>query len=244
MESQRVHVFMPSMDGEYVPVNFQPKKDLKESEVLIFLDEDNKQIFIWTGAKSNVRKRFISSQIARQMRLEKGLTHRISTEEQGNETQKFWALINSIGDKEIKASVLLEVTPPVSNFETISSKPVQAKPTPKKTEKVKTKLTTSKLKSPTKVTTPPPTPSKTEKTPEKGRQPVKQIITEESVVAPLEEVFYFSEEVKEEVPLTKAKLLAKSTGKDLIFSNLVLSSASTMGKVVFFSLEKSTKTAS
>ncbi|MHA1973518.1 MAG: hypothetical protein ACTSW1_11020, partial [Candidatus Hodarchaeales archaeon] len=237
MEAQRIHVFMPSMDGEYIPVNFKPKRDLKESEVLIFLDEDNRQIFIWTGSKSNVRKRFISSQIARQMRLEKGMTHRISTEEQGNETQKFWTLINSLGDEEIKASTLLEVTPPVSDFQTISSEPVKPKPAPKK-------QTVTKTSNSTKSTAPPPRPAKTEAKIKAIKSITQKKVVEKAVEEPLEEILYFSEEVKEEVPVTKARLLAKSTGKELIFSNLILSSASTTGKVAFFSLEKSTKTAS
>ena len=96
MSEQQIHVFVPSMDGEYVPVAFtSPEEDMKDSQVLIFVNDEDRQIFIWTGSNSNVRKRFISSQIARQMRMENGLTHRVSTEEQGNETAKFRNFMNS-----------------------------------------------------------------------------------------------------------------------------------------------------
>ena len=115
MDEQRVHVYMPSMDGEYVPVKFtSPAEDLKDTEVLIFLDEGGKHIYIWTGENSSVRKRFISSQIARQMRLEKGMTHRISTEDQGNETVQFNEFIDNLGETPVSATTPLEVTPPVA----------------------------------------------------------------------------------------------------------------------------------
>ena len=115
MDEQRIHVYMPSMDGEYVPVKFtSPAEDLKDTEVLIFLDENNKYIYIWTGENSSVRKRFISSQIARQMRLEKGMTHRISTEDQGNETLQFNEFIGNLRETPVSATTPLEVTPPVA----------------------------------------------------------------------------------------------------------------------------------
>lgn len=92
-----INIFIPTMDGSFVPVTYKSREEtLKSEEVFIFTDEETRDIFIWTGASSNVRKRFISSQIARQIRFEKGMTYHVSTHEEGNETAKFITMMEKI----------------------------------------------------------------------------------------------------------------------------------------------------
>jgi len=237
MNSQRAYAFMPSPDGEYIPVKFKSAKDLKETEVVIFLDEEDRQIFIWTGSKSNVRKRFISSQIARQMRLEKGLTHRISTEDQGNETAKFLEFIDIISKTGISADTLLEVTP-TSLFEVIDEEDINSK------KIIPEAITPKTAPEPpqTSISNGHPTPINNAKTSEVEITPRKESISlEEEFIEEMEDVRYFSSDNVEEVLDSKAKLLSPPSEKNLIFTNLILSSASSGGKVTFYSAPKNSK---
>ncbi len=229
MDEPRIHVFMPSMDGEYVPVTFSsPDKDMKDTEVLIFLDEETRHIYIWTGENSSVRKRFISSQIARQMRLEKGMTHRISTEDQGNETSHFHAFLSKLEGKPITADTLMEVTPVVAastaDVETVFVKPVSASTKKSKDETSKpTKTETIK----TVVTAPSPPPMKKET--KKVEEP--------------SQAYYASDEQTEVLP-TKAKILFSSGKTETILVALHTSSADSDGKIALYSVKKKTKTTS
>ncbi len=234
MDSQRAYAFMPSPDGEYIPVKFKSPKDLKETEVIIFLDEEDRQIFIWTGSKSNVRKRFISSQIARQMRLEKGLTHRISTEDQGNETSKFLEFINIVSEKGLlSANTLLEVTP-TSSFDVIDEKDMKNKKTIP--ESIIPKLAPETPQ--TSITKIPFDTINKSKTIEAEKE---SISLEREEIEEFEDVQYFSSDNVEEVLDSKAKLLSPPSEKDLIFTNLILSSASLGGKLSFYCAPKDSK---
>lgn len=232
MSEQQVHVFIPSMDGEYVPVKFtSPEVDLKDTEVLIFLNEEDRQIFIWTGSNSSVRKRFISSQIARQIRLEKGLTHRISTEDQGNETAKFWEFLDSIKDQSIEAKALFPISPPAISTD-LPDPEIGEIITHPETLRIVTTTKGTQMK-PTKTTVPiaapPPVPKKPEEVEEREEDTgVKN--------------FYFCKTLTTDVPKTKAILLSKSTDKKSILTTLHISTAATEGKVAFYSVPKTSKT--
>lgn len=231
MSEQQVHVFIPSMDGEYVPVTFtSPDEDLKDSEVLIFVNDEDRQIFIWTGSDSSVRKRFISSQIARQMRMEKGLTHRISTEEQGNETAKFWNFMDSLGGKKIQPKKLLEVSPPSFSIDLPEPEPAQVITHPSTLKKVassKSKFIDSPKIPAVEAPIPPPTPKTT--TPVKAKMPEK---------------LYFYKEENTTVTETKAKVLFPAAKEDFVISTLHISTAAQGGRIAFYSVPKKSKTAS
>ncbi|MFX1282478.1 MAG: hypothetical protein ACFFB5_02440 [Promethearchaeota archaeon] len=227
MSEQSVHAFIPSPDGEYIPIKFtSPEKDLKETEVVIFLDEDKRQIFIWTGSNSSVRKRFISSQIARQMRMERGLTHRVSTEDQGNETSAFWEFIESLGGKEISANTLLEVSPPSISTDL---------PEPMPTEIVTHPATLKKVDS-VKTRTPIKAESKSTVSPEPVAKPPPSPVIKESKIE------YYCEEEIAAVTESKAKILFKATNRDLILSTLHTSTAATEGRIALYSLPNDNKT--
>lgn len=241
MSEQRVHVFMPSEDGEYVPVKFvSPENDLKDDGVLIFLDEDERSIFIWTGSESPVRKRFISSQIARQMRLEKGLTHRISTEDQGNETKKFWSFMERLEGKEIQANALLDISPPPGAADLPPAKPKKVKTRLAKKPDV-AKVETLKAISAQKevVTTPTPQKASIEAPPPPTSTAVTPI--ELKKIKPIKEMYFFTDQ-STAVPVTKAKIFYKAVDRNLTLSTLHISTAATEGKIALYNVPKTTNT--
>ncbi|MHA1969110.1 MAG: hypothetical protein ACW964_15090 [Candidatus Hodarchaeales archaeon] len=244
MSEQRVHVFIPSMDGEFVPVSFSAK-DLKDEEVFIILDELERHIFIWTGINSSVRKRFISSQIARQMRLEKGMTHRISTEEQANETQKFTELMERISGDTITAQKQIDFSPVAfsSHPETLKEVSPVKKPIPVEKTPMKAKILTGRAPEP-------PTPSPTKAPPAATiRAPVAKAEPKRSAESKTVEVsrpvtLYFSEDEINEITVAKAKMIFPSTDKNKTISTIHISSAMTKGKIAFYYLPKTSNNAS
>jgi lactocepin len=231
------------MDGEYVPVSFS-SEDLKDEEVFIIVDEIERHIYIWTGLNSSVRKRFISSQIARQIRLEKGMTYKVSTEEQGNETQLFTTMIERLAGEQLNATKTFDVSPVAfsTHPETLKEvSPVKKSipaPTP---EAVPTKAPTA---APTKAPTAAPTKAPT-------KVPTKASITEvkpKPISRPVEvsrpEILYFSEDEEKEINKAKAKMVISSTDKNMIISTIHISSEKTEGKIAFYYLPKTSKTAS
>ncbi len=226
MDEPSIHVFMPSMDGEYVPVSFSsPEQDMKDTEVLIFLDEETRHIYIWTGENSSVRKRFISSQIARQMRLEKGMTHRISTEDQGNETSHFNEFIEKLAGKPTITSTLMEVTPAVAaSTVDIETPEVKSVPAPSKKSDVKTIKPTKVEKTKTTITVPSP-PPKQEKETKKIEEPSQE---------------YFATNEKTDVLASKAKILFPAGKTETALVALHASSAATEGKIALYLLKKKT----
>ncbi|MHA2106116.1 MAG: hypothetical protein ACW99R_00225 [Candidatus Hodarchaeales archaeon] len=233
MTESKIHVYTPSMDGEYVPIKFTSRaEDLKDTEVLIFLDEETRHIFIWTGENSSVRKRFISSQIARQMRLEKGMTHRISTEDQGNETAKFREFMGRLEASPVTISNPLEVTPAV-----VAASISESTPPPKVIKPIKAKTVTDspKAEKVIKPVSPPPPPSKPKEA--KSEKPIEVKEVEES------SILYFAANETVEVTESKAKLLYSAIKNETTLTMLHTSSAATEGKIALFSLKRNTKTA-
>jgi hypothetical protein len=220
------------MDGEYVPVTFStPEQDMKDTEVLIFLDEETRHIYIWTGENSSVRKRFISSQIARQMRLEKGMTHRISTEDQGNETSHFNEFMTKLEGKLITADTLMEVTPAVAaSTADIKTTPVKPVPAPSKKSEVKTTKPTKVEKTAPITTAPSPPPKK--ETP-KEKKKIKELSQ-----------LYFANDTQAGVLATKAKILIPAGKTEATLVALHTSSAATEGKIALYSVKKKTKVTS
>ncbi len=247
MSEQRVHVFIPSMDGEYVPVSFS-SEDLKDEEVFIILDDMERHIFIWTGLNSSVKKRFISSQIARQIRLEKGMTFRVSTEEQGNETQQFTKMIESIAGEQIRPTKPLDVSPVAFTTHPDTLKEVSPIKKSIPVEKDLTAPVAAPTRAPTPVPTRAPTPVPTRApTPVPTKVPIAEVKTK-AISKPVEvsrpETLYFSEDENKEITQAKAKMVFSSIDKNMIISTIHISSEKTEGKIAFYYLPKTAKNAS
>ncbi|MFX1500362.1 MAG: hypothetical protein ACFFDH_05280, partial [Promethearchaeota archaeon] len=88
--------------GERKELNFSDKdlaQFLKPEQVLLLIREDLRRIFIWKGAKSHVKKRFISSKVARELQqeiLKDARYHlcKIVSVDQGDEVQEFLDAFN------------------------------------------------------------------------------------------------------------------------------------------------------
>ncbi|MFX1600496.1 MAG: hypothetical protein ACFFB6_07855, partial [Promethearchaeota archaeon] len=88
--------------GEYKELSFS-EKDLIDyldpEQVIVLVREDLRRIFIWKGAKSPVKKRFISSKIAQELQAElmkDAHFHqcKIVSVDQGDEIQEFLDAFN------------------------------------------------------------------------------------------------------------------------------------------------------
>jgi len=101
-ELRTFFVFELDDAGEYKELDFSEKDlvdYLNSEQVLVLVREDLRRIFIWKGAKSPVKKRFISSKIARKIQgeLMKDLRFhhcKIVSVDQGDEIQEFLDAFN------------------------------------------------------------------------------------------------------------------------------------------------------
>ncbi len=91
----------------------RPIRDhLKSNSVFIIVDDDKKRIWIWKGSEAPVRKKFISARAASQIREERGLNYKVSSEDEGEESDSF---LKSIGESpkhvEVKKPSITEEKP-------------------------------------------------------------------------------------------------------------------------------------
>ncbi|MFX0182313.1 MAG: hypothetical protein ACFE95_04440 [Candidatus Hodarchaeota archaeon] len=83
------------ISGAVKPYN-DPIHLLKETEVYILIDDAHKKIFLWIGSQAGVWPRFIGTNAAQQIQRNRGLTHRVISIDQGEETVEFIQSISSI----------------------------------------------------------------------------------------------------------------------------------------------------
>ncbi len=91
----RLVAYSVTPEGHWDPVAFSPK-DLKAKSVFIIVDDEKRKIWIWIGKGAAVKTRFISSTAATEIRRIYGLTYRVQTIDQGEETKEFTESIDSI----------------------------------------------------------------------------------------------------------------------------------------------------
>jgi len=91
----RLVAYQVTSDGYWDPVSFS-KRNLKEKEVFIIVDDERREIWIWIGMGASVKTRFISSIAATEIRRHYGAIYRVKTADQGDEPQIFLDCINSI----------------------------------------------------------------------------------------------------------------------------------------------------
>lgn len=141
MLENTLRVFQALEDGTYSQLNDMQVRSITKTlaasatEVLIFSDVVKRQIWIWTGINAPVRKKFVSSRIANQLKFEIGAIANTQSIEQGDEPQAFWDFIEMAPDGEIKA-IEVGATPLPSTAQT----PTQTTPPPQEELKPKRKL--------------------------------------------------------------------------------------------------------
>jgi hypothetical protein len=132
-------------------VAFSPK-ELKAKAVFILVDDENRKIFIWIGKGSAVKIRFISSTAATEIRRLYGLTYRVQTVDQGEESSEFLECIKSIPKKGLVPeladdrpdSMTATVKKSSTSRKKTTAKTKQAKSPTKKARTTKSKTTTSR----------------------------------------------------------------------------------------------------
>jgi len=96
---------------------------MKPDQVLIFIDDERRRIWIWKGEKAPVRRKFIGARVAQRIRGQRGLTYKIITTEQGQEDKYLLQLVSQPPIK--KKDEAAEDTTPV---------PPAPRPAPKRRE--------------------------------------------------------------------------------------------------------------
>ncbi len=87
-EEKKLFQISDDISGELEPYN-NPSQLLKEDSVYVLLDNTLKKIFLWIGQSAEVRSRFIAANAAQKLQRIKGLTHRVITIDQGEESLEF-----------------------------------------------------------------------------------------------------------------------------------------------------------
>ncbi|MHA2226377.1 MAG: hypothetical protein ACXAC8_14300 [Candidatus Hodarchaeales archaeon] len=144
----RIVAYQVTDDGFFDPVVFK-KENLVSDEVFIFVNDEEKELWIWIGSNADVRTRFISSTVAQEIRRLYGLTLRVRSADHLNEPSEFWDFLDSVPQEGLGPQQ--GTTSIVSNFSNTTSiqavksksKPIKKRATKKKTKAaVKTKTKT------------------------------------------------------------------------------------------------------
>jgi len=69
---------------------------LDSNKILLFVDMQNNKLWIWEGAKTNPRMKFISAQVAPRVRDKHDITFTITSVDEGEETAAFKILVGLI----------------------------------------------------------------------------------------------------------------------------------------------------
>jgi hypothetical protein len=69
---------------------------LDSNKILLFVDSHNKKVWIWEGENASPRMKFISAQIATQIRDKHDITFSISSVDEGEETAAFKILVGLV----------------------------------------------------------------------------------------------------------------------------------------------------
>jgi hypothetical protein len=119
---QKFMIFMLHDSGEKDQIDITKTEFLKDNgknvlfprQVVLIIDEELRRIYIWKGAQSSVRKKFIASRVASE--LQKELTNlanfhrcKVVSVDQGDEPDEF---LHSFGFSSLKNNLLSEIEQP------------------------------------------------------------------------------------------------------------------------------------
>lgn len=129
----RIIAYQVQDTGFFDPVVFK-KKNLKSTEVFIFVDEGGKELWIWIGKDADVRTRFISSTVASEIRGLYGLKLRVRSADQTHEPEDFWKCLDLLPEEEIgsmETKDSFDLVPPEPPIPEVSKKKTLKKPVEK-----------------------------------------------------------------------------------------------------------------
>nr|MDO8044700.1 hypothetical protein [Candidatus Baldrarchaeota archaeon] len=148
-----------SEEGELVSV---PLKDieLRSDDVVVIVEDNKKNIFIWKGINAPVRKKFISARSAWKLRGELGPLYKVVSIDEGEEPEDFLNLIKSLN-----ISVKATLPAPAEEKPKVEAPPAP-KPAPPKPRRRPTITVPPKVGKPPEVKKPTKVEVKVEKPPE------------------------------------------------------------------------------
>ncbi|NHJ02418.1 MAG: hypothetical protein EAX86_09810 [Candidatus Heimdallarchaeota archaeon] len=120
-----ITAYQVQQDGNWDPVSFS-QNDLRAREVFILVNEERKELWIWIGDGADVRTRFISSNVAAEIRRLYGLTLRVRSADQNYEPQDFWNCLAEIPKEGLGPEVSSATPKLYSTLTTASRKPQKA----------------------------------------------------------------------------------------------------------------------
>ena len=90
---QLFHVNIRPDELQIIPPSNLP---LISEETYILINEASKQIFLWIGAKANVWARFVGARFANSLQRTKGMTYRVISVEEDDESLEFARVFSHI----------------------------------------------------------------------------------------------------------------------------------------------------
>lgn len=168
-----------SEEGELVSV---PLKDieLRSDDVVVIVEDNKKNIFIWKGINAPVRKKFISARSAWKLRGELGPLYKVVSIDEGEEPEDFLNLIKSLN-----ISVKATVPAPAEEKPKVEAPPAP-KPAPPKPRRRPTIAVPPKVGKPPEVKKPTKVEVKVEKPSEAKPAPPVEEIDVRSILGMLE----------------------------------------------------------
>jgi len=94
IEEVELYQLSDAISGELEPYN-DPSHLLDNKSVYVLLVNPLKKIFLWIGQSAGVRARFIATNAAQNLQRVKGLTYRVITIDQGDESSEFVEAVTS-----------------------------------------------------------------------------------------------------------------------------------------------------
>lgn len=136
-----------SEEGELINV---PLEDIElgSDDVVVIVEDEKKNIFIWKGINAPVRKKFISARSAWKLRGELGPLYKVVSIDEGEEPEDFLNLIKSL-------KISVKATPPLAKEKPkVEVPPPAPKPTPPKPRRRPTAVVPTKVEKPPEIKKP------------------------------------------------------------------------------------------
>jgi len=158
-----------SEEGELVSI---PLKDieLRSDDVVVIVEDNKKNIFIWKGINAPVRKKFISARSAWKLRGELGPLYKVVSIDEGEEPEDFLNLIKSLN-----ISVKATLPAPTEEKPKVEAPPPAPKPAPPKPRRRPTIAVPPKVEKPPEVKKPTKVEVKVEKPSEAKPAPLPPV---------------------------------------------------------------------
>ncbi len=94
VDLSRIKIFTVSSDGGLIELKISPNLQLLPEQTYLIVNEETRRIYLYKGIMTPVQLKFIGARSAKQLQMEYGLTFKVSSIDQGEETTEFLEVIN------------------------------------------------------------------------------------------------------------------------------------------------------